>query len=140
MAGSRVGYIVSSRDNIERLLKFRPMYEISSLSNHFMVYLLKNYKEIKKYLKEIKQSKIFFSKEMKKMNLVVPKSYANFQLVEFESKFLKNKIFKKIINKNINITKEDVLAQNNYLRFTLAPKNVMGKVIKIIKQEIYYAK
>ena len=136
LAGCRVGCLISSKKNINRLLKFRPMYEISRLSNEFLNYCLKNKTELKNYFKEIKNSREFFSKELKKLNLQVPKSYGNFQLVNFNNKKTKLKVFNQIRKKNINITEEKTLNENNYLRFTLSTKTTMVLVINMIKKTL----
>lgn len=136
LAGCRIGYLISSKKNIERLLKYRPMYEISHISSLFMNYCIQNYKVINSYFKDIEVSKNYFSKELKKLNLIVPTSYTNFQLVDFKNEIIKKKIFKKIKNKKINITEEKSLSKNHYLRFTLSTKESMLKPIKIIKQSL----
>ena len=101
-----------------------------------MNYCIQNYKVINSYFKDIEVSKNYFSKELKKLNLIVPTSYTNFQLVDFKNEIIKKKIFKKIKNKKINITEEKSLSKNHYLRFTLSTKESMLKPIKIIKQSL----
>jgi len=61
-AGCRLGYIVSCRENMEILSKFRMMYEVNSIGLLYGEYILDNYPEYLRYLQTtIKQKKLLVS-------------------------------------------------------------------------------
>ena len=59
LAGCRVGYIVTNKNLSKKLYKFRPMYEISSISVLIIKEILKNDGIIKKYIQETNKGRKF---------------------------------------------------------------------------------
>ena len=135
LAGERVGYLVSNKKNIFRMSKFRPMYEISSLSAKFLEHSLLNYWETKNYLKEVLVSKKNFEKQLKEMGLKVFNSSTNFILVDFLKKEKKNKVLKTLIKNDILVTEERAIpGDHQIIRFSIGPKKYMSTVVNIIKK------
>ena len=66
--------------------KFRPMYEINSLSCLAIEYCLKNYSMVKKHVSEVTRSKKFLINELKKLNIDYIDTYANFFHIKFKKK------------------------------------------------------
>lgn len=56
-AGVRIGYMVSNKNFIEKLEKWRIMHEITGPAVKFGIYILKNYSEVEKYIDLTKEEK-----------------------------------------------------------------------------------
>lgn len=54
-AGIRAGVIIAGPDGIDKLMQFRPMYEINSLSIKWMNLVLDNYQEVENYISRVKE-------------------------------------------------------------------------------------
>ena len=59
LAGLRAGFAVGSSKNISLMNKFRPMYEINSISCLAIEFFLKNSFLVKKHIENIQRSKNF---------------------------------------------------------------------------------
>ena len=78
LAGLRAGYAVTNYDYASLLNKYRPMYEINSLSCLAIEFCLKNYSIVKQHIKQIKLAKKFLIQELNKLNIEFIDTYANF--------------------------------------------------------------
>ena len=137
MAGCRVGALISNKSLIEKLSKFRPMHEISNFSAFIAELLLDNKNIYKSYLKDTSKGKKYFEKFLKRKNLKFIKSYANFILVDFESKKNMNKILKAAKTKKILIHGEPFIPGcKNYIKFTTGPKHYMKILEKLIIENL----
>lgn len=132
LAGCRVGFIATNKKLANRLYNLRPMYEINSLGVMIVNEILKKDVFVNKNLNAQLEGKKYLIKEVKKMKLQYLDGNANFIHIDLGSKknkaertFLKNKI---LIRGGLNIT-----GYKNFLRVSLAPKRIMKKVIKILK-------
>jgi len=56
-AGCRVGCVISNKDNINLIGKFRHMYEISGVSMKYCEFLLDNYNLVETYVEDVKEEK-----------------------------------------------------------------------------------
>ncbi len=83
LAGLRVGYAISNAANIKLLRRVSSPYPISSLSAEIAVTALQKSKYMKRYVKEIKKSKILFEAELKKRRIKYFPSEGNFVLAYF---------------------------------------------------------
>ena len=130
LAGLRVGFIVSNPKIISMISKYRPIYEISSLSGKFYLHLYKNIKKVKKITKELVNIKLNFEEFLKKLNYDVIETHANFVLVNLGNK--KTLIEKKL--KKLAYIKNNVYIDKlNYSRITITNKNKIEKIKKIFK-------
>ena len=75
--------------------KFRPMYEINSLSCLAIEYCLNNYSLVDKHIKQVKSSKKFLINELKKLNIDYIDTHANFFILNLGKKAELWKIFLK---------------------------------------------
>ena len=69
LAGLRVGFIAANSKIISLISKYRPIYEISSLSNKFYLNLYKNIKLIRKITKQLVEIKINFERYLQNLTL-----------------------------------------------------------------------
>ena len=56
-AGARFGVIFSQEKNIKKLEQYRDMYEISGLTLKWVSILLQNKKQLKQYIKNVKETR-----------------------------------------------------------------------------------
>ena len=135
LAGCRVGYIVTNKNLSKKLYKFRPMYEISSISVLIIKEILKNDRIIKKYIQETNKGRKFLEKNLTKLGFSYYKTYSNFLLVNFNKEKLKQKIFNYLQKKNILVREApNIAACKNHLRFTLGPVKHMKILVNNLKK------
>ena len=135
LAGCRVGLIIANKTIAKRLYKFRPMYEINSISVLIVKEIMKNKSVLKKYIKETIEGKKYLIKNLDKLGFPYYNSYTNFLLVDFRTKNFKNKVWNYFKNKNILITGEpNIPGCKNFLRFTLGPVKYMKLIINTLNK------
>ncbi len=132
LAGLRAGYAVTNSNYANLMNKYRPMYEINSLSCLAIEFCLKNYSLVKKHVNNVKSAKKFLIKELKKLDIDFIDTYANF----FHIKLGKNNndLEKKFRKKGILFRKgPGVKGFENYSRFSLGSVEQMKKVLNVIR-------
>ncbi len=132
LAGLRAGYIVAQKNFIEKLYKYKPMYEINTISCLAIEYLLKNQKIIKKHIFNIKKGKNFLIKKIRGKYRFID-TYGNFFHINFGKKKSK---FEKILKKNKILTRKGpgVKGFESYLRITLGSIKEMSKISNLIEK------
>jgi histidinol-phosphate aminotransferase len=126
LAGARLGYIVSQKDNIQTLKIAKTPYSVSSVTQALGIEALKMDQGIFKTIetiKEIRTSTYFSLKEM--LQDIYP-SYGNFLYV-YETRF---NLYEALLLKGIKIRSY----QNGYYRITIGTKEEMAQLIKAIKE------
>lgn len=135
LAGLRAGYAVTNNSYANLLNKYRPMYEINSLSCLAIEFCLKNYSIVKKHILEIKLAKKFLIKELRKLNIQFIDTHANFFHIKLGKK-IKN-LEKKFNSKGILFRKgPGVVGFEDFFRFSLGSKKQMSKALEVIKNVI----
>ncbi len=132
LAGLRAGYAVANYKTISLMNKYRPMYEINSISCLAIEFLLKNYSIVKKHVQDVKNSKKYLINELIKSKISYIDTFANFFHIKTgkNSKYLERK-FKK---KGILFRKgPGVKGFESYSRFSLGSKSQMTKVLNLVK-------
>ncbi len=108
------------------------MYEINSISCLAIEFLIKNFSIVKKHINEVKISKNFLVKELKKINIKYINTHANFFHIETGKN--NYELEKKFKNAGILFRKgPGVKGLENYSRFSLGSKKQMLKVLNLIK-------
>ncbi len=132
IAGVRVGYIVSSQQNIKYLSKFKPMYEVNSIGIEIAKLILQNKTIVKDYVRNTLLSKEKLLNYLRQNNVDYKDTRANFVLID-----------KKKINKNIfnDCKKRNILISNKtffkkFIRVTVGPHTQMGVFFNILKKNI----
>lgn len=93
-AGCRVGFIVSSKQNIDYYSKFRFMYEISGMSMKYIEFILDNYSYFQRYFKKTLKSKNKFFNKLKSTNLHLIDSNSSWFFIK------RSKLVTDMLNKN----------------------------------------
>jgi len=132
LAGLRAGFIVCNKLISKNLFKFKPMYEINSLSCLVIETLLNNPKEVNKHINTINHSKNFLIKQLKKMNYEYINTSANFFHINLKNK---KKEFEKILKKNKILVRKGpgVKGYESFLRFSVGSTSQMKRIIKLLK-------
>ena len=118
IAGLRLGYIISSKENIFNLNKVKPLSDINLFSILFAIEILKD-QEYLNYKKELTDSFKYFCKKVSKIKEIkIIKSHTNFFHIKFNSGIK--------VQKFLNLTKENNLLcrETNYLQNTILKNSV----------------
>lgn len=131
IAGARVGYAISNKNNIELLRKLKPIDEINQLSNIVAKKVIDNADTIlEKNINQVSKWK----------NIFKTTKFVNIEYIDTEGNFilLKSKnydIYKKIFLENNILPKMDF--SQEYLkacfRFSITEDKVMSNIIKLIR-------
>lgn len=134
LAGLRLGYVLSSKKNIDILNKMRPMYEINNFGAEFLLNLLKkkNIKIIKKINKSLFNGKKLLINYLKKNKIEYFDSYANF--LHFRIKKNRYKILKDISKFAYIRNSESFDCLKGYTRISLSNFANMKKIIDVLRK------
>lgn len=137
LAGARIGYMVSSKDNIKIFNTVKGGYETNTLSASAAEFIIKNNNIVKDYVKGVKLGIKYFKKELSKMNLT---SFGgvngNFALIQFDRKNIAKKVYKKLIQNKISVRYGFKKLFENSILVTLGPLKEMKLFIKTLKKVI----
>lgn len=133
VAGARIGYAISNKNNIELLRKLKPIDEINQLSNIIAKKVIDNADEIlEKNIKQVSKWKNIF-KTTEFSNVEYINTEGNFILLKSNNYTLHKKLF---LENNI-LPKMDF--QQVYLkdcfRFSIFTDDIMKKIINIIQEK-----
>lgn len=135
LAGARIGYLISSKDNIKIFNICKGGYETNILSASVMEFIIKNKKIVKDYIKNIKVGLKFLKIELKKMNLdYYGGDNGNFLLINLNSKIKARKIHKKLLEKKISVRYGYQNQFDKFILVTLGPLKEMRYFIKNFKK------
>jgi histidinol-phosphate aminotransferase len=130
VAGARIGYAISSKDNIELLRKFKPIDELNTISIEIGLRVLSYSREIlKKNISQVEKWKTIFEKQ-EINNFLYCKTKGNFVLARIENT-------KSFVNK---LKKENILIKSgfdysmleNHIRFSISNDQNMNKVLNLL--------
>ena len=132
LAGLRLGYIVANQKLLQLINKVRNSKDINSIAQIGALSSLKNIDYIKEYSNEIRQTKSYFTKQLRDLNYEVADSESNFVLVKVHNSdsFIKYLNFNKILVRD----RSSLTNLKNCVRITIGNSSQMNKVINIIKE------
>lgn len=122
-AGVRVGYVISNKFMIEKLMKFRMMHEITGPAAKFACHILDNYKIVEDYIRDTNFEKCRLIEYFKKAGYDVIGGYCNW--IHINSKD-DNEQLCKILDEYSDVTykagaKIPFDNRKNWLRMTVGP-------------------
>ena len=126
LAGARLGYIVSQKDNIQTLKIAKTPYSVSSVTQALGIEALKLVQRIFKTIETIKETRTSTYFSLKEMLQDVYPSYGNFLYV-YETRV---NLYEALLLKGIKIRSY----QNGYYRVTIGTKEEMAQLIVAIKE------
>ena len=131
-AGMRIGYAVAHPETLAYLHKMRPMYEVSTIAVEFMARMLDNVPAMLAAVASARSGKEFFVHEMGVLGFKVLPTHGNFVHVAFGERgprvhaALKSRVLYRSVF--------DQSCLSGYSRFTVAPREIMSKVVDMIKK------
>jgi histidinol-phosphate aminotransferase len=132
LASFRLGYLVSSPENIFYINKIRNGKNISTIAQIAGIYVLRNKEYFKKYIKEIKKAKKITVENLRKLGFFVIDTPANFILIKTNNA---SDFCKKLEKQNIFVRDLSYLPfLKDYVRITIWSLNSMKKFIQKIKK------
>ncbi|TGL60411.1 pyridoxal phosphate-dependent aminotransferase [Leptospira jelokensis] len=134
LAGLRIGYLFSNEVLISKMYKFRPMYEVTSVSLLFADYFLENVDLVFRYIKATKEGLDYLISVFENLKLPYIKTDTNFIHVNFGDK--KEKALQ-VFEKNSLLIRGGLpfKGYENYLRLTIGPK-VQMEILATSLEEI----
>ncbi|TGK51919.1 aminotransferase class I/II-fold pyridoxal phosphate-dependent enzyme [Leptospira kanakyensis] len=124
LAGLRIGYLYSNESLISKMYKFRPMYEVTSVSLLFADYLLDNPEIVTDYIKSTRNGLLYLAAVLDRLGLSYITTDTNFIHVDFANK---KESAVKIFEKNSLLVRGGLPFQGyeNFLRLTIGPQEQM---------------
>jgi len=129
---ARLGYMVSTQENMELLSKTRFAHEANSISAAMAEYLLDNFEIVKNYTAEINQSRIYVKQELKKLGIEARGNKGNYLLITLESAQEVKECVDYLKNRKIYVKGPWSAPWNNCLTITLGPRKMMDYFIEVI--------
>ena len=131
LASSRVGFLISHKDNIKPFKAIETPYPLSLFSGKCLEYFIRHKKIISEYNKSVKIGRDYFTDKLRQKGYIVNNGSGLSILIYFKSTTVLKKISRKL-EKNKIYTKNLKIKSLNFLRVTCAPKKIMNKILKFI--------
>lgn len=126
LASIRLGYLLSSNENIDYVSKTRTGYETNSLSMEVALYFIDNYNLILDYVSEVKIGMDFLKKQLKNLKVEFNGGEAgNYIFINLKSKSLSTHIVQELSKKKIFVRGGWSEPYDLGFSVTGAPKNIM---------------
>ena len=119
LAGFRLGYLVSSRENVQRIEQFRPMYETHSAALAVGGYLLKNDHLMKEYVAQVKESRRFLLEALRGLQIPAYGKWGNSILAALPAEIPAAETGAGLKRKGFLVRVETAPPLSNHLRITL---------------------
>lgn len=132
LASFRIGYCISNAENISSLRKLKNSKSVTMLSQIAAINALKSQKYMQEYVKKVTDSRIYFCKELDKMQIIYYKSYANFVLIKVKN--VKNLV--EFLESKMIFVRDYSHILPHCIRITIGTNKQMQKVIKFIRSYI----
>lgn len=135
LAGLRVGYIVSSKENIFELNKIRDSYNLGYLEQRIALESVKDQKYLLSNVQKIILERNFMKEELKKMNFQVLESSTNFLFAKPTNVNAKD-LFLYLEKKKIHIRYFASPRISEFIRITISNREENSILLNAIKQFI----
>ena len=137
MANFRIGYMVSSAENVELISRIRNPKNISTFAQEAAIAALDDVEYMINQVNDIIQAREYFIREVKKLGIVkcVYDSKTNFVLINFLDSRCKSSLYEFLKTKSIYVRElHQIDSLESCLRFTVGKKEQMFRVVEVIKQ------
>ena len=102
LAGARIGYLLSNKNNIKVFSSTKGGYETNMLSAHAIHFALDNHQITKNYIKDVRNGLNYLKKQLKKMKIKFHGgTNSNFIFIDLNDRFFAKKIFNKLKKQKI---------------------------------------
>lgn len=136
LAGLRLGYVISSEENISNLRKYLSPYNVSNLSVKAGLAALNDIGYFKKVKQELKQSKEMLIQGLKKLdnNIYPYPSETNFLCVDFGQKA--EFVYKKLLDNKIKVKYfKNIPLLENTMRITVPTVKNTKKILSVLEKK-----
>ena len=135
LAGIRLGYMVSNKENINYLTKTRSLVESNGITMAIAEYML-DHLEIKDlYVKELKEGRNYVKQKLKIMGYnFFGGDFSNGMLIFLNNKKETEDLLQTLRDKKIYLRGSFEDPINNCVRLTLGPKEIMEKFIMVFSE------
>lgn len=131
---ARLGYMVSTVDNMDLLTKTRFAHEANGISAAMGEYLLDNFGIIEDYCKKINESKGYIKEELKELGIQAYGKNGNYLLIDLKTPEEAKRCVDLLRDHKIYVKGPWAHPWDRYITITLGPKEVMGHFIKAMKE------
>ncbi|MDO6743438.1 histidinol-phosphate transaminase [Tenacibaculum soleae] len=139
IANFRIGYLMSSTENIAVINKIRNPKNISSFSQEAAIAVLSDIDYMEKYVRQVNESKAFFARELELLLKDKAKIYAiagNFVFIDFAESKYKNNFIESLEENRIFVRNLSFdYKKGNYVRVTIGTQEQMGRVLRVIEEQ-----
>lgn len=137
LAGARIGYLISSNNNIKIFNMCKGGYETNILSVSAAEFIIKNNYILKEYISNVRSGVEYLKKELKKLNLI---SFGgvngNFVLINFNSKKIARKTYSRLLKNKISVRYGYKDLFDKSLLITVGPLKEMKLFVSNLKKVI----
>jgi histidinol-phosphate aminotransferase len=132
LAGIRLGYVVSAKENISMINKVRNGKEVSTIAQLAAITALDNYLLLESRIQEVISTRNWFVNELSKLvNFEFFQSSANFLLIKHDNH---EEIISKLIDSKILVRDRTSMHMlKNCFRITIGNKSEMERVLAVLK-------
>ena len=132
LAGIRLGYVISAKDNISMINKVRNGKEVSTIAHLAAITALDNYSLLQNRINEVISTRSWFVDELSKLtNYEIFPSFANFLLVKNERH---EEIISRLRDSKILVRdRSSMHLLKNCFRITIGKKSEMERVLAVLK-------
>lgn len=133
IAGLRAGCLVSRPENIKNLTKYKPAYELTSVTAMVLEELLDHPEEFERFAESIRQSLAEFKGSLASMGLEASNSVANFLTVRLGSELANHW--------RLELSKRDILirrpfrenALRDWVRISIADRDTQREILEVLR-------
>lgn len=130
----RLGYMVSSEENMEVLTKTRFAHESNSLKNAVGEYLLDHYDVVEGYVKKVIDGRTYVKEELTKLGIKSNGEVGNYLLIDLISPEKCQQIVSFLEEKLIYVKGNYSEPWSKYILITIGPVEIMARFIKTMKE------
>lgn len=137
LAGARVGYVLGEEHMMEHIRRVRPMHEISSLAACATLWILNNPAVLDEFQASISESKGYLKEELKRLDISVRDTHANFMLFYFPNEGRTNNMEARLKKHKILIRRPfEEPALKGWSRVCVGSKADSERLVQAIKAEL----
>ena len=130
----RLGFMVSSEDNMEVLSKTRFAHESNSFRNAVAEYLLYNYDIVDNYVQKVIKGRTYVKEELSNLGIKSNGESANYLLVDIVSPEKRDKTVA-FLEENLIYVKGNLGSPwDKYMLITIGPKELMKRFIDLMSE------
>ena len=137
LSGLRAGFIISNQETIKKIQPTVQPFNMNTVAATACIEVLSDLEYYKGRWKELAELRSFFKKALEDIGVFVYDSFTNFVLLRFKSKEESDKVFEALKSNGVMTCYCDTFIitglEGPYLRITINNKDIMQKVVDIIK-------